>query len=337
MKLLRLVLFPFAILYGGITSLRNYFYNKGWWESRSYTIPVVCVGNLSTGGTGKSPMIQYLASFLQTDYDLAVLSRGYKRKTSGYREVLLSSTVEEVGDEALQFKQNFPDIRVAVCEDRREGIEKLQHHCNVILLDDAFQHRKVKPSTTILLTPFSDLFLEDYMLPTGNLREPRSGVKRADIIVVTKCPDGVAYAKLQEIQFRMGLLPHQRIYFSRIGYDSKIYSKTETLPLEHLLDKEFTLVTGIANPEPLVAYLKRREYRFTHEKFPDHHNFSSHSIKMLQKSELILTTEKDYTRLQPRLDKFAIYYLPIKTVILNEQEDFFRKAVISSIEKQRDA
>lgn len=337
MKFLRQLLFPFSILYGGITALRNYFYDKGWWESRSYTTPIICVGNLSTGGTGKSPMIQFLASFLKADYNLAVLSRGYKRKTSGYKEVLLDSTAEEVGDEPLQFKQNFPNCKVAVCEDRREGIEKLQKYADVILLDDAFQHRKVKASTNILLTPFDDLFLNDFMLPTGNLREPRSGAKRADIIVVTKCPDGVAYAKLQEIQFRMGLLSHQRIYFSRIGYGKQIFGKSETWALDYLLDKKFTLVTGIANPEPLVAYLKRREFQFTHKKYPDHHNFNDRDVSTLRKEEIILTTEKDYMRLQPKLGKFALYYLPIKTQILNEQETFFKEAVVASIEKQRDA
>jgi tetraacyldisaccharide 4'-kinase len=204
-------------------------------------------------------------------------------------------------------------------------------------LDDAFQHRRVRASTTILLTSFDALFLDDYLLPAGNLREPRSGAKRADIIVVTKCPDGVAYAKLQEIQFRMQLLPHQRIYFSRIGYEAQIYGKSETLPLDYLLDKKFTLVTGIANPKPLLDYLKRRAFTFTHKKFQDHHMFSDREIKTLQQEDVLLTTEKDYMRLEPRLGKFALYYLPIKTLILNDQEDYFKQAIITSIEEQRDA
>ncbi|PKA82266.1 lipid-A-disaccharide kinase [Ulvibacter sp. MAR_2010_11] len=335
MKLLRKLLFPFAILYGGITALRNYAYNKGWLESRTYKIPIICVGNLSTGGTGKSPMIQYLASFLMDEYKVAVLSRGYKRKTKGYREVSLNSSAWEVGDEPLQMKQNFPESIVAVCADRREGIEKLQKRADIILLDDAFQHRKVKASTTILLTSFPDLYIEDYMLPTGNLREFRSGADRADIIVVTKCPEGVAYAKLQEIQFRMDLKPHQKIYFSRIGYDDSIYGKAEIQSLDYLRNKPFTLVTGIANPKPLVDFLTRKQFVFTHEKFPDHHDFSDATIEKLKKKEIVLTTEKDYMRLQPKLEKFALYYLPIKTVILNEQEEFFVETIFDAIDKHR--
>ena len=157
MNILRKILFPFSWLYGGITALRNLFYDKGWWESKSYNTPIICVGNLSTGGTGKSPMIELLIQFLIKDYQVSVLSRGYKRKTSGFREVLNSSTAEEVGDEPLQFKINFPEVTVAVCADRQEGIENLKVKADVILLDDAFQHRRVKASTYVLLTTYSDL------------------------------------------------------------------------------------------------------------------------------------------------------------------------------------
>ena len=151
MKFIRKVLFPFSLIYGGIAALRNYLYDKGWLESRSYSRPIICVGNLTTGGTGKSPMIEFLVHFLRKDYQVAVLSRGYKRKTRGYHEVTIDSTVEQVGDEPRQFKQNFPDVTIAVCADRREGIEKLHSKADVILLDDAFQHRKVKASTSIFI------------------------------------------------------------------------------------------------------------------------------------------------------------------------------------------
>jgi tetraacyldisaccharide 4'-kinase len=334
MKYLRLLGFPFAVVYGMITSLRNLAYDKGWFESREYELPVICVGNLSMGGTGKSPMIAYLVKLLKDDYKVAALSRGYKRKSSGYREVLVDSTAVEVGDEPLQLKQNFPNITVAVCADRREGIEKLRAKADVILLDDAFQHRKVKAALTILLTPFDDLYLEDHIVPMGRLRESRLGANRADIIVVTKCPERLPYAKQQEIQFRMGLLPHQRLYFSKIGYDSHIYGKSETQPLEYLMDKQFTLVTGIADPKPLLAHLEQLQYRFKHEKFPDHHTFSTSEIKKLSERDIILTTEKDYMRLQPHLEKFALYYLPIKTVLFNDQEDFFRDKILSVMGKR---
>jgi len=332
MNILRKILFPFSWLYGGITALRNLFYDKGWFESKSYHTPIICVGNLSTGGTGKSPMIEFLISFLKKDYQVAILSRGYKRKTSGYKEVLSGSTAEEVGDEPLQFKQNFPEATVAVCADRQEGIGNLEAKADVILLDDAFQHRRVKASTYILLTTFNDLYINDYILPTGNLRESRKGAKRADIILVTKCPEGVAYAKLQEVQFLLKLKSHQRVYFSKIGYDENIFGVTETFPLDYLKNKPFTLVTGIANPKPLVNFLKRKELKFEHSKFPDHHHFSASEIKQLKKKDIILTTEKDYMRLQPKLDKFAIYYLPIKTIILKEQEEFFKEYIVEEIE-----
>lgn len=328
----RKLLFPFSILYDGVTTFRNRAYDWGWKESRIYDIPVICVGNLSVGGTGKSPMIEYLLQLLKEKYNVAVLSRGYKRKTSGYVEVGVKSTAEEVGDEPLQFKKKFPEVTVAVCADRREGIERLKQKAGVILLDDAFQHRRVKPSFTILLTAFEDLYLNDYLLPAGNLRESRSGIKRADVVIVTKCPQDVPYASLQEIQYQMELQPEQRLFFSRIGYGKFIKGKTEELPLEYLMDKPFSLVTGIANPKPLVDFLKKRQFSFEHLKYPDHHDFTTSEIEVMKKKDIILTTEKDYMRLQPKLNKFALYHLPITTEILNEQAFALNECVLEAIE-----
>ena len=331
MNKLRLLGLPFAFLYGLLMSARNHLYNKGLLESREYDIPIICVGNLSMGGTGKSPMIAYLVKLLKDDYKVGVLSRGYGRKTSGYLEVETHSTAKEVGDEPLQLKQNFPSVLTVVCEDRRTGIEKMKSRVEVILLDDAFQHRKVKADLNILLTPFNELYLDDYIVPAGRLREPTSGARRADVIIVTKCPQPLSYAIQQQIQFRMQLLPHQRLYFSRIGYDSKIYGKSEIQPLRYLIDKKFTLLTGIANPDPLVAFLKEQGFHFDHEKFKDHHYFSEAEIKRLSQKDIILATEKDYVRLQPHLDKFAMYFLPIKTVLLNEQNEFFEQYIKDAI------
>ncbi|MEZ4859291.1 MAG: tetraacyldisaccharide 4'-kinase [Flavobacteriaceae bacterium] len=331
----RKFLYPFSILYDSVTTLRNYAYDKGWKGSTQYDIPIVSVGNLSVGGTGKSPMVETLISFLKEDYHVAVLSRGYKRKTKGFFEVTSTASVEEVGDEPLQFKHKFPEVTVAVCANRREGIEKLKNKAEVIILDDAFQHRKVQPALSILLTSFSDLFIDDLILPAGNLRESKKGMERAHIIVVTKCPERVAYAKLQEIQFRMSLKPHQSVYFSKIGYNENMVGISETLPLEYLKNKPFTLVTGIANPTPLVDFLKNKNFLFQHKKFPDHHFFSTSEIQMLQKEELILTTEKDFKRLSHRLQKRAIYYLPIQTRFLNEQETVFKNEVLGLLEEFR--
>jgi len=323
---------PFSLLYGGITALRNLFYDKGWLKSKHYSTPVICVGNLSTGGTGKSPMIEFLLGFLKKDYQVSVLSRGYKRKTKGFIEVLSDSTVKDVGDEPFQFKQNFPSVTVAVCEDRQTGIEQLKTKADVILLDDGFQHRRVKASTYVLLTTFDNLYIDDQLLPAGNLRESKKNAKRADLIIVTKCPDRVAYAKLQEIQFRMNLEPHQKIYFSKIGYDENIIGVTEKQSLSYLKNKSFTLVTGIANPKPLVDFLKEKELNFTHKKYSDHHHFTSSEIKQLKEEEIILTTEKDFVRLQAKLGKFAIYYLPIKTIVLKKQEEFLKEYIVAEIE-----
>ncbi len=327
MNFLRKLLFPFSLLYGGITALRNFLYNKGFLKSKSYDFPVICVGNLSTGGTGKSPMIELLVSFLKDEHKIAVLSRGYKRKTTGYREVLASNSVEEVGDEPLQFKRKYPDITVAVCEDRQTGIEKLKSLADVVLLDDAFQHRKVKASLNILLTSFDKLYSNDCILPTGNLREPKCGAKRADIIVVTKCPEYGGDFNMEEIKRKLKPKALQEIYFSIIGYSSEIKNETESKPLSYLKNQDFLLVTGIANPKPLVDFLKNGGLNFEEKSFPDHHNFTTSEIEGLKKHRLILTTEKDFMRLQPIANATEIYYLPIKTVILNEAEASFKRRI----------
>lgn len=329
MKLLRKLLFPFSLLYGGVTALRNLLYDNGVLKSKSYNLPVICVGNLSTGGTGKSPMIELLVSFLKDNYKIAVLSRGYKRKTTGFREVLLKSSVEEVGDEPLQFKLKFPEITVAVCENRQTGIEKLQKTTEVILLDDAFQHRKVKASFNIMLTSFDKLYSADCMLPTGNLREPKFGAKRAQVIVVTKCPDTIDTARMEGIKRKLKPESYQEVYFSKIGYGSQIMNETESKPLAYLNEKEFLLVTGIANPKPLVDYLKNEGLHFETKSFPDHHNFSESEMEQLEKHKLILTTEKDFMRLKPLINKTEVYFMPIKTVILNGAESHFKNKVIN--------
>ncbi|MGV6829596.1 MAG: tetraacyldisaccharide 4'-kinase [Flavobacteriales bacterium] len=331
MKFIRKLLFPFSLLYGIVTALRNFYYDAGILKSQGYEVPIISVGNLSTGGTGKSPMIEFLISFLTEEYTIAVLSRGYKRKTKGFQEVFVNSIVEDVGDEPLQFKKKFPQIKVVVCEDRREGISKLLSSAEVILLDDAFQHRKVKAQISILLTTFNNLYYNDRMLPTGNLREYASGAKRADFIVVTKCPEKVSYAKLQEIEYRIQLKSHQKLYFSRIGYDSNIFGISETLSLSYLNDKFFSLVTGIADAKPLLNFLNGKGFSFEHLHFSDHHHFSDAEIEIFKQKEIILTTEKDFVRIQPKLQKFALYYLPIKTEILNQQEHFFKESIFKNI------
>ncbi len=316
MKLLRKLLFPFSIIYWGITAVRNKLYDIGWLKSKSYDFPVICVGNLSTGGTGKSPMIEFLVSSLKNDWNLAVLSRGYKRKTIGFKEVKVDSTVSETGDEPLQFKRKFPDVIVAVCEDRQEGIERLRESTDLLLLDDAFQHRKVKASYNILLTSYGDLFVDDFILPVGNLRESKSGAKRADVLVVTKCPASLGKVEMKELRRKLKPKSHQEVYFTKIGYANELKDGIGPKPLNYLNGKKFTLVTGIANPKPLVEFLKTQNLNFDHKSYGDHHNFLSEEIFDLEKQDILLTTEKDFMRLQPVIKNAELYYLPIKTEFL---------------------
>ena len=331
MNSLRKLLFPFAAGYWGVTCIRNYFYSQGIWESKAFDLPVICVGNLSVGGTGKSPMIEWLIKLLKDDYSVAVLSRGYKRSTIGFVEVMSSHTALQVGDEPLQFKQKFPEVTIAVCADRRTGISKLTANADVVLLDDAFQHRKVKPSFSILLSSFTDPYFKDFLLPAGNLRESRKGADRADVIIGTKVPPSTSYAHMQEFKFLVQSNANQNIYFSRIDYGNELIGRSEKLMLTYLKDKKFTLVTGIANPKPLVTFLKDQQFNFKHQQFPDHHTFSESEIANLKKEELLITTEKDYMRLKDKLKKFALYYLPITTEILNKQEDFLKGHILSHI------
>lgn len=325
MKILRKLLFPFALLYFAITSIRNFFYNTGIFKSKTYPKPIIVVGNLNTGGTGKSPMTMLLIDFLHKNYKLAVLSRGYKRKTKGYIELTTSSTADEVGDEPLQFKTNYPDIRVAVCADRQYGIAQLLENSDLVLLDDAYQHRKVKGSFYILLTSYGDLFSEDYLLPAGNLREARVGAKRADCMVVTKCPIDVTDKEKQEIQAKLQAYAKVPVYFASIAYADFIRNNKEEKPIQSLENKSFTLVTGIANPKPLLTHLDRLGFSYKHKAYPDHHPFTESELEGLKQEEFLLTTEKDFMRLQGKLGKIPLYYLPIQTVIQDQQEVFTKE------------
>lgn len=324
MKYLRLLLFPFSVIYWLITALRNLFFNIGWLKSTHYSFPIICVGNLSTGGTGKSPMIEFLIRFLKDEYQLGVVSRGYKRKTTGYWEVFTNQTAFEVGDEPLQIKRKFPEVIVAVSEKRKIGIEKIRNRVDAILLDDAFQHRSVTPSYSIVLTSFGNLYSDDWIFPAGNLRESRRGVNRANVVVVTKCPNNLKASEMQAIEKRLKLNSQQTCYFSTISYASEIQSEYGSKPLHFLNDAEFTLVTGIANPAPLVGYLKERKLTFTHKSYSDHHEFKPWEIKELDQHKLILTTEKDFVRLQPFLRKADLYYLPISVCFLKDEAAFLR-------------
>ena len=334
MKFLRFLLFPFAIIYDVVTSIRNFFFEVGFFKQTSFKVPVIVVGNLSVGGTGKTPQIEYLIRLLKDRFKTVVLSRGYKRKTEGF--VLLNSThsAEDVGDEPLQYFKKFDSIDVAVDANRVQGITKLiaDKSPEVILLDDAYQHRKVKGSFYILLTKFDDLFTDDFLLPTGNLRESRRGAKRADVILVTKCPVNLSESSKNKIEEKLRKYDKE-VFFTSISYDDKT-AGSEAILIDDLKKYEVLLITGIANPTPLLSFLKEKEVNFKHLKFPDHHHFTDNEIAVIKQEfvdlksskKLVLTTEKDYVRLESRLEQLS--FLGIQTSFLAQEEIF--KAILKN-------
>jgi tetraacyldisaccharide 4'-kinase len=338
MILLRKILFPFAILYGLITSIRNFLFDKGILKSYSFDLPIIAVGNLSVGGTGKTPQIEYLIRLLSDKYKIATLSRGYKRQSEGFILADANSNAALLGDEPFQFYQKFPNIQVAVDANRKNGIEQLlgqQEKPEVILLDDAFQHRKVKAGFYILLTSYGDLYADDFMLPTGNLRESRSGAKRANIIIVTKCPFPLSLDEQNEIKGfllrRNDKIKNQELYFTYIDYDDCIYSENGKIKVDDIKSLDKVLVAGIAKPEPFFTYLKNTNDACL--SFPDHHNFTDKDIleiKNTAQKSLIITTEKDYVRLKGSLPSEQLFYLPIKSSFISGSENF-DKAILNYI------
>lgn len=324
MNILRKLLFPFAILYGIITSIRNFLYEQSIFKSYSFPIPIIAVGNLSVGGTGKTPQIEYLIRLLSKDYKIAVLSRGYKRKSEGFVLANEKSSAELLGDESFQIYKKFPNIQVAVDANRKNGIEqllKLERKPEVILLDDAFQHRRVKAGYYILLTAFDDLYSNDFMLPTGNLRESRKGSKRADLIVVTKCPKNISEEEMQRI--KKELHTTKKVFFSTIAYDDFVYNEKQSLTVSEIKSSEKLLLAGIGKPDFFFDYLKLPNNDVL--SFPDHHNFSDADIEKIKnsaKNNLIITTEKDFVRLTGKLPNNQLYYLPIKSSFIINTSDF---------------
>jgi tetraacyldisaccharide 4'-kinase len=326
MNLLRKILFPFAILYGFITSIRNFLFDKGILKSYSFDIPIIAVGNLSVGGTGKTPQIEYLLRLLSPKYKLATLSRGYKRQSKGFVLADSNSNVEILGDEPFQFYTKFNNIQVAVDADRKNGIEQLLLQTNkpeVILLDDAFQHRKVKAGLYILLTSYGDLYPDDFMLPTGNLRESRNGSKRANLVVVSKCPANLSIDEQNKIAAKLKLESNQELYFSFIDYDEFIYSEDKTMKVSEIRNVNKLLLAGIAKPNPFFAYLQSED----DEKlfFPDHHHFTENDINTIKnksQNKIIITTEKDFMRLKGSIANEQLFYLPIRSSFLSASDNF---------------
>lgn len=347
-------LYPVSFLYGAGVVLRNKLFDWGYLPSKSFNVPVICIGNIAVGGTGKTPHTEYLIKLLQHKFQVAVLSRGYKRRTKGYVLSTPKNDARSIGDEPYQIKSKFPNIRVAVDEDRCHGIEQLLALNNppveVILLDDAFQHRYVKAGFNILLTDYNRLFCDDTLLPAGRLREPVQGKNRAQIVIVTKCPRDIKPIDFNIIAKRLNLFPYQMLFFSSFRYGNlqpvfpDITGKAQRELSSLQTDEQILLLTGIASPATIIQELERHTSNIDLLSFDDHHNFNHHDMQLIKErfhklkgeQRLIITTEKDATRLvhHPALDKELkkyIYALPIEVEILQNQQDIFNQHIIGYV------
>jgi len=344
-KYVRLLLLPFSILYGIVVMLRNKLYDFGFLKSTGFDIPVICVGNLVVGGSGKSPVTEYLVHLL-ADYKIAILSRGYGRDTKGFLYADQTSTAKSIGDEPLQFYHKFPQVTVAVCEDRVKGIKQLKDAHDLIILDDAFQHRRLNPGFSILLFEFHKLLERQFLLPAGNMREPFFGYKRADILLVTKSPQQISMHQKEKcaLHFTQSAAA-DKLFFSSIDYKNlqSLFTK-ETLSIENLKGKKVFLLTGIANPKPLFDYLSQFSQTIEHHDYPDHHSYSSGNLSKLVKAfiqypakeKIIITTEKDAQRLfdvtiKELLLNLPVFYLPININIEENHKKTFDQKILKYV------
>ena len=325
MSVIRFFVFPLSIIFKFITDLRNKLYDCNFLKSEKINVPVISVGNLSTGGTGKTPMVDFIINNLKNDYNISVLSRGYYRKSKGFIEIKNSDNPSQVGDEPFLLKSNHLEVPVFACEDRVEGAKKIisENNTNLILLDDAFQHRKISRNLDIVLTDYNNLFYKDYLLPYGNLRESRKNINRADIIVVTKCPLDLNKADVDKIKNQINPKKTQSLFFSQIEYSDILFGLKEVF-FKSIINSKLTLVTGIANSQPLKEYLKKNNVIFNHFEYPDHYDYSRKDVnKILVKSKnnIILTTKKDYFK----LNQFKInnlFYIDIEVKFFESKQEF---------------
>lgn len=350
--MLKILLYPLSWLYGVVVFFRNRLYDLDILKSREFDTPVISIGNITVGGTGKTPHVEYLVNLLKEKYNVATLSRGYKRKTKGFRLAETVSTAAEVGDEPLQIKNKFPEITVSVCENRVDGVEKLLDSENekspdVILLDDAFQHRRITPGINILLIDYNRQIKEDHLLPAGRLREGAYQIRRANIIIFTKCPDEVTPIMRRILQNDVNLLPYQSLFFTRFEY-GKLLPAFNGKQLGKLFYNErqyaMLVVTGIASPEPVYKHLKQYSRTIETLSFPDHYAYKYEDIKAIERKfesiqaekKIIVTTEKDLMRLRSCESlsdelKSALYYLPIKVQFLEEEKKSFNKKILNYV------
>lgn len=337
--LAKLLLAPLSLLYGLGVSLRNWFYRRNLLRGISFSLPVISVGNLSVGGAGKTPHIEYLIRKLHPYLNVATLSRGYRRKTRGFLRVENHMNAEMVGDEPLQYKRKFPDVEVTVAEERALAIPLLvgaRPDTQLVLLDDAFQHRAVRPGLNILLTEYDRPFTRDYLLPSGRLREWRSAYVRADIIIVTKCPPDLSAEAAEILKEEIDPQPHQQVFFSYYDYAAPYYLLDSRYRLQMAPDLDILLISAIANTDYLLSYLKQGSQRVRSIDYEDHHYFDKRDLSNLKtqleaipgRKKVIITTEKDATRLELhrafiQAEKLPIFVLPLEVRFHFQEEATF--------------
>lgn len=339
-KIFRRVLFaPFSLIYGFVVGFRNILYDVSILKSSRFHVPVIGVGNISMGGSGKTPHVEYLIRMLRPYMQVGTLSRGYMRKTRGYLEVLPTHTIDQSGDEALQYKLKYPEVVVSVCEQRALGIPNMVGNhpdLKVIILDDAFQHRSVQPALNILLTDFKNPFFKDVLIPGGRLREWRNGVSRADAVIISKCPSDFKQEDMAWWKDQMNLEESQRLFFSYYSYGKPYYMYNPQQRIE--LDKETDVVmlTGIAHAIYLEQYLKEHVGFVNVHAYEDHHDFKPHEVSLVQRAlkeltapkKVIITTEKDSTRLDKHRDfiienKLPVLIIPVEVKFFEFNESSF--------------
>jgi tetraacyldisaccharide 4'-kinase len=336
MQYLRWLLFPFSLLFGLVIIIRNWLFDAGLFKSHEFDIPVISVGNLEVGGAGKSPMTEYLIRLFKDQYKLATLSRGYGRKTKGYLLATTTTTAKDIGDEPAQFNQKFKDITVAVCENRVLGIEHLSPNHQLIILDDAYQHRPVKPGFSILLFDYHHINDPRLLLPAGNFREPFSGRWRAELLVISKCPVDLSESQQAEAAERIGPLPYQKLFFTSIAYQPMKDLDGNSALIKIDEHTAIFLITAIADAKPLMQHLEHKTTQIVHHNYPDHHPFTLKNIAKLAdefsgckaEKKIIITTEKDAQRLgeqafQSLLRKLPVFVLPIAIRFLGDGKKQF--------------
>ncbi|MGA2406852.1 MAG: tetraacyldisaccharide 4'-kinase [Bacteroidales bacterium] len=357
MRLIKnIFLYPVSLLYGLITGIRNFLYNAGVLPSVEFPFPVICVGNITVGGTGKTPHTEYIAGLLRENFKVAILSRGYKRKTRDFRIASSSSLVRHVGDEPMQIYRKFPDILVTVDRNRVRGVKRIlkeNPETDVIILDDGFQHRSITPGFSILLSDFERLIVRDHMLPYGNLRENKGNMRRADIILITKSPENLSPIQRRLIVKEVDKAHYQNLYFTSLKYKPPHPVFESCDPEESVLSEcaarcGIVLITGIANPQPLKEYLQKSYDEIIHLSFPDHHNFEdddlvsiSSAYKNLKSTtRYLFTTEKDAVKLREFTNiaepiRSAFFYIPIGIHFLNEDQDEFDNLIVDYVRKNK--